>query len=347
MRADRLRNFLFYSLKPLIPRAVQIYLRRQLCQHKREKYAHIWPIDPNSAQPPQGWPGWPEGSQFGLVLSHDVDTAKGYHNVLKLADLEEEMGFRSQFNFVPERYAKVEIGMLEELKRRGFGIGVHGLTHDGKLFSTREIFKERSHCINSYLVNWGTKAFTTPSMIRNHEWMCELDVDYCISTFDTDPFEPQSDGAGTIFPYWVSGNSSNHGFLELPYTLVQDFTLFVLLGEKTIDIWKQKLDWIAANGGMALLNSHPDYMSFTTGPCGSEEYPATLYSGFLTYVKHRYHGQYWHVLPSEVWKFWATAMQSHLINIGASKRPWGNDAAGLSEAGQIDEAAIAIDPTGR
>jgi hypothetical protein len=32
------------------------------------------------------------------------------------------------------------------------------------------------------------------------------------------------------------------------------------MGEKTISIWKKKLDWIVEKGGMALLITHPDYM---------------------------------------------------------------------------------------
>jgi hypothetical protein len=297
-------NKLFYTVKPLIPRSTQIALRRLVALQKRRKSAHIWPIDPDSAKPPEGWAGWPEGRQFALVLSHDVDTRKGYDNVLKLADLEEEMGFRSQFNFVPERYGTVEIRLLDELKRRGFGIGVHGLKHDGKLFSSKEIFDERALLINGYLKEWGTKGFTTPSMIRNHGWMHELDMDYCVSTFDTDPFEPQSDGAGTIFPYWVQSESFNREFIELPYTLVQDFTLFVILGEKNIYTWQQKLDWIASKGGMALLNSHPDYMNFEGGSCGLEEYPIQFYKEFLIRAKARYGGRYWPALPSQVSQFW-------------------------------------------
>jgi hypothetical protein len=314
MSADRLKNRIFYSLKPMIPRKLQLFMRRRIAQHKRKKFAHIWPIDPNSAEPPKGWLGWPYGKQFSLVLSHDVDTDKGYGNVLKLADLEEEMGFRSQFNFVPERYGKVEIRLLEELKRRGFGIGVHGLKHDGKLFSSKEIFKERASRINTYLEEWGTKAFTTPSMIRNHEWMHDLNVDFCVSSFDTDPFEPQSDGAGTIFPYWVQRDSSVHGFLELPYTLVQDFTLFVILREGSIIYWKQKLDWIAAHGGMALLNSHPDYMKFEGSISSYEEYPIAFYAEFLDYIKSRHANKFWHALPQNVWNHCAACLNP--INYG-------------------------------
>jgi hypothetical protein len=313
---NQIRNQLFYILKPLIPRSMQLFLRRQIARKKRRECAHTWPIDPTSAKPPEGWPGWPDGKQFALVLSHDVDTRKGYNNVLRLADLEEGLGFRSQFNFVPERYGKVEISLLEELKRRGFAVGVHGLHHDGKLFRSREIFDQRAPRINAYLEQWGTRAFTTPSMIREHDWMHALNMDFCVSTFDTDPFEPQSDGAGTIFPYWVQDPQSKRCFLELPYTLVQDFTLFVLLGEKSIDIWTRKLDWIAAKGGMALLNSHPDYMSLSGNCCGREEYPVGFYEKYLKYAQQHYEQRYWHALPSQVWNFLAPGAPAPALNSG-------------------------------
>ena len=92
-------------------------------------------------------------------------------------------------------------------------------------------------------------------------WIHELGSEYDASTFDVDPFEPQPDGMSTIFPFWVS-SGDNTGFVELPYTIVQDFTLYKMLGEQNNDIWKKKLDWVAEHGGMALINTHPDYMSF-------------------------------------------------------------------------------------
>jgi hypothetical protein len=78
----------------------------------------------------------------------------------------------------------------------------------------------------------------------------------------------------------------------------------VLLKEKNIEIWKKKLDWIVENGGMALLITHPDYMNFDGGKIGTEEYPASNYEEFLKYVKGKYEGQYWHVLPKEIARFW-------------------------------------------
>jgi hypothetical protein len=90
--------------------------------------------------------------------------------------------------------------------------------------------------------------------------------------------------------------------VELPYTLPQDSTLFILLKEKTIDVWTKKLDWVAAHGGMALVNIHPDYMSFDGTP-RSSEYPAELYENFLKYVASRYGETCWLASPREVAKF--------------------------------------------
>ncbi len=85
-------------------------------------------------------------------------------------------------------------------------------------------------------------------MHHNLEWIHYLNVEYDASTFDTDPFEPQPDGVGTIFPFWVQEKDNEKGYVELPYTLPQDFTLFILMKEKTTDIWEEKLNWIADNG---------------------------------------------------------------------------------------------------
>jgi len=295
------RNF-YYNVKPLIPRYLQILLRRQLVKRKRRLNGHIWPIDPNAGNPPENWPGWPEGKQFCLVLSHDVETQAGHDKCLKLMALEKEMGFRSSFNFVPERY-RVSEEVRREIVSKGFEVCVHGLKHDGKLFLTEEIFRRRVIRINQYIREWGAQGFTSPAMHHNLDWMHELAIKHDTSTFDTDPFEPQPDAVGTIFPIWIRNHKTHEGFAELPYTLPQDHTLFVILQEQNNDLWKQKLNWIATKGGMVLLNSHPDYMQFEGEKTHTEMYPSELYIDFIKYVHKRYVGRYWHALPMEVANF--------------------------------------------
>jgi len=218
---------------------------------------------------------------------------------LPLMQLEKEAGFRSSFNFVPEGTCAVGPEIREELERSGFEVGVHDLKHDGFLYRSRKSFKENAERINSYLKEWKARGFRSGFMLHNLSWVEDLNVLYDASTFDTDPFEPQPDGVETIFPFWVPG-SNGRGFVELPYTLIQDFNLFIVLQEQTIDIWKQKVDWIAAHGGMALMIVHPDYVNFANGTRSRDEFPAAHYKDFLNYVKTTYAGQYWQALPREV-----------------------------------------------
>lgn len=298
-----LRNRIFYMAKPLIPRGLQLWLRRTLVARRRRAVENIWPILPAAAQPPAGWPGWPDGKRFALVLAHDVEWDHGQRRALDLMRLEQSRGFCSAFNFVPRRYV-VQPEIRAALAANGFEVGVHGLYHDGKLFASRAIFLARVPAINQVLAEWGATGFCSPASHHNLAWMHDLQIEYDSSTFDTDPFEPQPDGLGTIFPQWIRAPGTDGeaaaGYVELPYTLPQDFTLFILMQEQGIDIWRRKLDWIAEQGGMAFLITHPDYMQFPGQPAAAEEYPAAYYAEFLDYIRTRYAGQFWHGLPREV-----------------------------------------------
>ena len=289
---------LYYKVRPFIPRQVQLLLRRKRALWMRGRYADIWPIAHKAGSLPQGWPGWPERKSFAFILTHDVETAAGHEKCRELAYLEERFGFRSSFNFVPEKY-EVSPRLRSYLEDKGFEVGVHGLCHDGRYFDSREVFSERAMRINRYMREWKASGFRSPSMLHNLDWLHDLELEYDMSTFDTDPFEPQADGMNTIFPFFVPGPSLNGGYVELPYTLPQDFTLFIIMRERNINIWKKKLDCIAERGGMVLLNTHPDYMNFGTGKLQAEEYPAAFYREFLHYVKDRYEGRFWHALPRE------------------------------------------------
>lgn len=304
-------NNLYYSVKPFVPRSFQIFIRRKMVARKRRSCGDIWPIDKCAGKAPEGWKGWPEGKRFALVLTHDVDTLRGLEKCKELVEREKTLGFRSSFNFVPERY-DVPQELREYFERNGIEVGVHDLKHDGKLFKSRKIFKRRADRINRYIGEWNAVGFRAGAMLRNLDWIHELDIEYDASTFDTDPFEPQPEGVGTIFPFYIS-NSNSRGYVELPYTLAQDFTLFILMAENNIGIWKQKLEWIVENGGMALFNTHPDYMIFHDGKPRVEEYPVEYYEEMLHHIQTRYVGQYWHVLPKEMAAFWLDIREKRVL----------------------------------
>ena len=308
-----LRNTIYYGLKPFVPQSLRTAIRRQLATRLRRRIGDVWPIMPGSERPPGNWSGWPEGKKFAFVLTHDVESKIGLDKCRPLMELERELGFRSSFNFVPEGNYRVSVELREELTNGGFEVGIHDLKHDGHLFASRHGFKRRAERINSYASKWGASGFRSGFMLRNLDWLHDLNVEYDASTFDTDPFEPQPDGRHTIFPFWVphpnggsathqqsTGNSSSRGYVELPYTLPQDSTLFRLLCEKTTDIWRRKLDWIAAHGGMALIDTHPDYMALDGSNPQAGEYPIGLYKELLHYARARYAGEYWAALPRQV-----------------------------------------------
>lgn len=313
-------NNLYYHIKPVIPRKLQILIRGQYVRKIRAAYSDIWPIDRNAANKPEGWKGWPDNKRFALVLTHDVETARGQEKCYALADIEEQLGFRSSFNFVPERY-NVSPELRQYLVDKGFEVGVHDLKHDGKLFRSRKIFQRRARRINDYIKEWNATGFRSGAMHRNLDWMHDLNIAYDASTFDTDPFEPSPEGIGTIFPFRVSNGAPDKGYVELPYTLPQDYLLFVLMKEKNIDVWKKKLDWIAEHGGMALINTHPDYMSFNGSGKSVEEYPVQRYREFLEYVKERYEGEYWHGLPGDVTKQ-LSVLDKFKIKTSKNKKIW-------------------------
>jgi peptidoglycan/xylan/chitin deacetylase (PgdA/CDA1 family) len=294
---------LYYQFKPLLPRPLINLLKSTNARKANNNSLLRWPIEDRFVQ--FQWevlnqlkksyegngishkPLWPDEYQFAFVLTHDIETSEGQSFVRDLANLEEEFGFRSSFNFVPERY-DLDFHLMQELRQRDFEIGIHGLKHDGKLFRSKTEFTERAHKINQYLKEFDAVGFRAPLMHRNPYWMQALEIEYDLSFFDTDPYEPIPGGCMSIWPFFIGH------FVELPYTLVQDSTLGLVLGENTPRIWMEKVAFIEQYRGMALLNSHPDYLS--------QPDIWNIYVKFLMEMKEK--NNFWHALPREVARWW-------------------------------------------
>jgi hypothetical protein len=298
---------LYRLIRPALPRAVQVWLRRQYVCLKLRRVDQVWPIDRSAGGSPHGWKGWPHDRQFAFILTHDIESRRGVERCLRLAGAERELGFCSSFNFIPEKYACPK-GVCDELRGNNFEVGVHDLKHNGSLFKSEKTFRAGVKAVNGYLKAWNAVGFRSGSMYHNLEWLHHMDIEYDASTFDTDPFEPQPDGVGTIFPFWVGNPAGESGYVELPYTLPQDITVFVLLREEDTRIWREKLDWIAQRRGMVLFVTHPDYMCWPGDQRGVDEYPFELYRGFLKYVKDKYHDKYWNALPRDLARYWKGCM---------------------------------------
>lgn len=302
---------LFYLVKPLISRKMQFTLRRLLVKSKLKKYQHIWPINPIAAKRPEWFTGWPNGKQFALLVTHDVEQKGGLEKVEKLLAIDEKYGVNTSFGFVPERY-DVPPEMLALLRSRKRGIYVHDLNHDGLLFSNYATFHKRAPRINHYLKKWNVDGFRAGAMHHNLDWIGELDIRYDMSTFDTDPFEPMPDGVNTIFPFIAASSSTNRSYVEIPYTLPQDLMVLVLHPAQSIDIWKRKFDWIVKHNGMVSVNVHPDYIAFDDSKLSFNNYPVKKYEEFLTFIHDNYRDSMWNPTPYELcdfaWKATAAKM---------------------------------------
>jgi peptidoglycan/xylan/chitin deacetylase (PgdA/CDA1 family) len=286
---------LYYRLaRPLLPRRIRHLLQRGVPRRLTES----WYL-PEAAM--QAWRQslagleaplpiihpWPRGARFALALTHDVDSGEGLSRALRLAELEEELGLRSSFNLVPYLYP-IDEGIVHELESRGFEIGIHGYNHDGRLYASERIFRRRATAINEALRKYRAVGFRSPMVHRNLEWLQGLEIDYDGSCFDVDPLQPMPGGVGGLWPF-LAGR-----FVELPYTLPQDHSVWIVLRERDNRIWERKLQYIALHQGMAMMLTHPDYM---TPPSHLE-----LYRRFLKKVTET--NGYWHALPREVAAWW-------------------------------------------
>jgi peptidoglycan/xylan/chitin deacetylase (PgdA/CDA1 family) len=296
-------NRLYWQIKPIIPTNIIKFLRAAVNRFKRSYSKEHWPIDDRYIR--FQWEimsqflqnsrmssirikdFWPDKRDFSFVLTHDVEKKNSHAFIPVVADLEEKYGFRSSFNIVGDQIPE-DRTMLQEIKARGFEIGLHGYHHDERIFYSKEIFLETSKQLNTCLKDLGAVGFRSPLNLRNPVWMQALEIEYDLSFFDTDPFEPISGGTMSIWPFRVGR------FIELPATLVQDNTLVNFLGERTPKIWLDKVEFIKKFHGMALLNSHPDYLMNKT--------VWNVYESFLKAMRDR--SDFWNALPIETTRWW-------------------------------------------
>src|SRR5438105_2000403 len=243
----------FYVVKPLIPRRAQILARRLRARA-------IWRRLGGSPLPPTPWQGlpysWPDGNHACLLLTHDVETDEGQSNVGSLAEIEAEFGIRSCWNFVVRRY-EVDTSLINELQAEGNEVGVHGVYHDGHLFDSEAIFRERLAIMREAAGSWGAVGFRSPSLLYDPALLETLPspFDWDSSMPAWDPFQPKRGDCYSYAPFLL-----NERCVELPVTVWQDFTLFEELSVPDISIWQRQTDAIYAAGGLINVIVHPDYM---------------------------------------------------------------------------------------
>lgn len=309
----RLAMLGYYRARNLMPRPVQIWLRRRYARLQARTPFPRWPVEPGfhdllefllsllqsmSPEPVPWIAPWPKGYSWAFVLTHDVETAAGLHALGPVLELERSLGLRSSLNFVPRRY-EVSSEQVGELVSDGSEIGVHGLYHDGRDLESRSILAERLPGIRAAAERWNAAGFRSPATHRDWELMPTLGFDYDSSYPDTDPFEPQGGGCCTWLPFF------NRELIELPLTMPQDHTMFVILGKPDERIWVEKAELLRARGGMALFDTHPDYLT------------DEKILGAYRRVLERFADDpgVWRALPREVAAWWRRRAKSRLVRV--------------------------------
>ena len=319
----------YYAVKPLIPRRVQLAARRAAARRQVHAAFPAWPVEPAllrlrahalSAELEKRCAErlpvvnlWPRESRFAFVLTHDVEGRAGVERIQDLLEIERRFGFVSSWNFCAEWYP-LDPADLESVRHAGCEVGLHVIRNDGRLFASRATYRSNLPAIREYMQAWGAEGFRSPSLGRNAEWMHELPCRYDSSFPDTDPFQPQPGGCCSIHPFFF------RDVVELPITLDQDFTLFELLRQRSIDIWLRKVRWITRHRGLVNVLVHPDYM--TPGRLG-------LYERLLAFLASQEGG--WHALPRDVAAWWR--VRDALRCVGGADGDVRVEGAGAARAG--------------
>jgi len=297
----------YYAVRPLMPVGFRKYLQRAYINNWRQIAFPDWPVDRTvetlyeqllaislrsrkQQEMPFVW-FWPAGYSGCVILTHDIESAAGRDFCPRLIDIDQSFGMKSSFQVVPEQSYEVTPLFRERLRTSGCEINLHGLTHDGQLFRERKKFLKQAAEINRYAREYQAAGFRSPVLYRNLEWLGELSISYDMSVPNVAHLDPQRGGCCTVMPYFVGD------ILELPLTMTQDYALFNILGQHSIDLWKQQIDLVMAKHGLISFNIHPDYIM-------SEPYSG-LYRELLHTLKRVcLEKNLWIALPAEVNQWW-------------------------------------------
>jgi hypothetical protein len=323
---------LYDLVRPILPVGVRKYLQRiGLSDWDRIAFPE-WPVDVSvetlmgSAMKlalkhsglhrlPFIW-FWPDGAPSCAIMTHDVETRAGRDFCDQLMDLDDASGIKAAFQIVPEGRYDVPATFLDAFRRRGFEINIHDLDHDGRLFQRRSRFMHRVARINEYAAQFGSRGFRAGVMYRKQEWFEALDFSYDMSVPNVAHLEPQRGGCCTVMPYFVGK------ILELPLTTVQDYSLFHILGDYSIALWKSQVDMIRAKNGLISFIVHPDYLL--------EARARAVYRDLLSHLRRlRDDGQVWMALPGDVDTWWRERAHMTVVPNG---RSWRIDGPGSDRA---------------
>jgi hypothetical protein len=297
----------YYYLRPALPVSVRRHLQRTSLRGWHKKAFPSWPVDRTVDRMfeklmslsvkahkrtaiPFIW-FWPEGKSGCAIVTHDVETLSGLEFAGELMDINDSFGIKSSFQIIPEERYSASESALAAIRSRGFEINVHDLKHDGHLFDERERFLQSAGQINQHAKRFGSKGFRSGVLYRNVNWYDAFSFSYDMSVPNMGHLDPQPGGCCTVMPYFVGK------ILELPVTTTQDYSLFHILQNYSLDLWREQIAQIMEQHGLISFIVHPDYLD--------TQKARSTYSDLLQYLADLRSTQaLWIALPGDVDSWW-------------------------------------------
>lgn len=195
---------------------------------------------------------WPDGAQSCVAMTHDLETEIGKTFCSELMDIDDSFGIKASIQVVPEECYTVSAAFVQSIRDRGFEVNIQDLNHDGHLFRGREEFLRRAQKINAYGREYeakgsGLRCFTEISigtMRWSLDWYDAPEFSFDMSVPNVAHVDPQRGGCCTVMPYFVGD------ILKIPVTTTQDYALFHLLDEYSLDLWKAQIKLIMDKHGL-------------------------------------------------------------------------------------------------
>lgn len=320
-KCEKALKGIYYWLRPLTNRSLRKTIQRLRAANWQKRQFPQWPVDTTVesicekllslslqadgvATIPFIW-FWPDGAPGCISMTHDIEGVAGRNFCARLLDIDDSFGIKASYQIVPEGRYPVTRKFLSLLRDRGCEVCVQDLNHDGRLFDEREKFRRRAAFINRHGREYGAKGFRSAVLYRNPEWYQELDFSFDMSMPNVANLDPQRGGCCTVLPYFIGD------ILELPLTTIQDYSLFHILNERSIDLWRLQLEMILSRNGLASFIVHPDYII--------EPETLVVYKDLLAMlVEIGKRDGLWFALPSEIDNWWRARSRMSIVNDNGS-----------------------------
>jgi hypothetical protein len=312
---------IYYALRPLLPVNTRKHLQKLRLRNWDKRPFPRWPVDfsadnlhnqllqfslraTRAEKIPFIW-FWPNGKSACAMMSHDVETKTGRDFCTTLMDLDDSRGIKGSFTVIPEERYEVHDAYIDSIHSRGHEVAVHDLNHDGHLYDNRPQFLERVAKINDYGRKFRATGFRAAVLYRNQDWFDQFHFAYDMSVPNVAHLDPQRGGCCTVMPYFIGD------LLEIPVTDIQDYSLFNILNDYSIEIWRRQTALILARHGLMSFIIHPDYII--------EPRARATFEALLDHLAQlRDQENVWTALPREINQWWRQRAKMKLIPTGST-----------------------------